>query len=163
MFLLLLILFIAVPVAELMLLIRIGQAIDLLPTLTVVILTGVIGAALARHQGLRTLSRINEAAVRGEMPTEELLDGLMILVAAVVLVTPGVMTDALGFALLVPPIRTLLRRKVAAYFKKRMVIMTSDGAFPTAAEDDPFTDATSDDVIDVDVRVIPKDDPQDSA
>lgn len=157
----LLILFTAVPVAELMLLIRIGQAIDLLPTLAIVILTGVIGAALARHQGLRTLGRINEATARGEMPTQELLDGLMILVAAVVLVTPGVMTDAVGFALLIPPIRTLLRRKVAAYFKKRMVIMAPGGEFTPGSAAGPFKHATSDDIIDVDARVIPKDDPAD--
>ncbi|MHC4064737.1 MAG: FxsA family protein [Planctomycetota bacterium] len=122
MFVRLLLLFTVLPLVELALLIRIGQAIEVGPTVGLVILTGLVGAALARHQGLRTLRRIQQNLAQGVVPTTELVNGLLILVAGLVLVTPGVITDAVGFALLVPPARNLIRRRLVEYFKKRAVI-----------------------------------------
>ena len=139
MFLRLLLLFTVLPLLELALLVKIGRAIHVGPTLALVIVTGVVGASLAKHQGLRTLRRIQADLAQGRMPTTELVNGLMILVAGAVLITPGVVTDAFGFALLIPPIRALLRRWVVAYFKKRTVAtFESSGAY--AAKNDDFID-----------------------
>lgn len=137
-FLRLLVLFTVLPVLELALLIKIGRLIDVGPTIGLVVVTGVVGAALARHQGLRTLRRIQEDLAHGQMPATELVNGLMILVAGAVLITPGVITDAVGFALLIPPIRSLLRKRVVSYFKKRAVI-TFDSSV-AAPSDDGFID-----------------------
>ncbi len=132
-------LFTILPVLELALLIKIGRAIAVGPTIGLVIVTGVVGAALAKHQGLRTLRRIQEDLAQGRMPTTELVNGLMILVAGAVLITPGIITDAFGFALLIPPIRALLRRRVVTYFKKHAVVTFQSSVGP-AAGDDGFID-----------------------
>lgn len=113
MFVKLLVLFVVVPLIELALLIRIGQSIGLLTTVAIVVLTGVVGAALARREGLRTVWQIRTELAAGRFPVGRLLDGLMILVAGGLLLTPGILTDAVGLALLVPGTRNLLRDRVA--------------------------------------------------
>ena len=150
MFLKLLLLFTVVPILELALLIRIGRAIHVGPTVALVILTGVVGAALARHQGLRVLARIHEHLARGTMPATEMVEGLMILLAAAVLITPGVITDCFGLVLLIPPARAFVRKAAIAYFKKRLVIVEPppDAASPAGndfidVEARDATDATS--------------------
>lgn len=105
----LLLLFIIVPAIELMLLIQMGQWIGTLPTLALIVVTGMVGAYLARQQGLRVFMRVQQDVQGGQMPGEALLDGAMILVAGAVLMTPGVLTDVFGFLLLIPTTRTLLR------------------------------------------------------
>jgi len=139
MFLLLVLLFIVLPVVELALLIRIGEAIDWGPTIALVVLTGVIGAALAKHQGLRTLARIQESLGRGVIPAREMMDGMMILIAGAVLITPGVITDAFGFLLLIPPARAPVRNALAGFLKKRMVVVPPPQD-TTSAADDEFID-----------------------
>lgn len=106
----LLLLFTVVPLVEFSLLWEISKHITLLGTVLLVIATGVLGASLARWQGVRTLWRIREETAQGRMPGDALLDGVLILVAGAVLITPGVLTDALGFALLIPPLRALVKR-----------------------------------------------------
>ncbi|MCK4658621.1 MAG: FxsA family protein [Phycisphaerae bacterium] len=139
MFLKLLLLFTLIPLLELALLIKIGGAIHVGPTIALIVLSGVVGAALARHQGFKTMARIQESLARGVMPTKEMVDGLMILVAAVVLITPGVITDAFGFVLLIPPARARVRKAVTNYIKKRIVLIQppQDSASPV---DDGFID-----------------------
>jgi UPF0716 protein FxsA len=132
----LLLLFTVLPVVELMLLIEIGRAIDVGPTIALVLLTGAVGAALARHQGLRTLRRIREDLAQGVMPAAELVNGLMILLAGAALVTPGVITDAVGFALLIPPVRALVRRRLAERFERRITVLHPPTAGPTGGEQD---------------------------
>ena len=102
MFIRLLILFTVVPLVELALLIKLGNLIGLWPTILIVIATGVLGAALARSQGTRTVGAIRAELAQGRAPTESLINGLLILVGGVVLLTPGLLTDLLGFSLLVP-------------------------------------------------------------
>ena len=119
----LLLLFTVVPMVELLLLLRIGQRIGAEYTVLLILATGAIGATLARYQGLRTWRRIQDQVAHGEMPTKELLNGLMILVAGALLVTPGVITDGIGFLLLLPPTRALLRRYLSRYYKSQLVIM----------------------------------------
>ncbi len=107
----LLLFFIVLPAVELALLLEIGRRIGTLETLGLIVVTGAVGAAMARSQGLRVLSRVREEISAGAMPASSLLDGVLILVAAALLVTPGVLTDAFGFLCLVPGFRTLLKRE----------------------------------------------------
>ncbi len=114
----LLLLFIALPAIELALLIEIGRRIGTFETLALIVVTGVIGASLARHQGLQAFSRVQEQLGRGEMPADSLIDGLLILVASALLVTPGVVTDAFGFLCLVPAFRRVVKRELVRRFER---------------------------------------------
>jgi len=110
----LLLAFLAVPLIEIGLFITVGGAIGLFPTLGIVILTAIIGSALVRSQGGQVLQRIRTSIDRLQDPTSDLADGAMILFSGALLLTPGFFTDAVGFALLVPPVRAAIRRYVAA-------------------------------------------------
>ncbi len=105
----LLLLFIIVPAVELILLIQMGQWIGTLPTVGLIVVTGIVGAYLTRQQGLQVVRRVQQEVQNGQMPGEALLEGAMILVAGAVLMTPGVLTDALGLLLLIPQSRKLFR------------------------------------------------------
>jgi UPF0716 protein FxsA len=122
MFLRLLLLFTLVPLVELYLLIEIGGAIGVAPTIAIVIVTGVIGAALARWQGLGVLRRVQDDLAAGRPPTDALIDGLLIFVAGAVLLTPGLITDTLGFLLLVPAGRAAVRKLVSAAVSRNLVV-----------------------------------------
>jgi UPF0716 protein FxsA len=106
-------LFVIVPLVELALLIRLGQWIGLLPTVALVVITGIVGAALARREGLRTFLAMQADLRGGRFPVGRLLDGVLILVAGGLLLTPGILTDILGFALLVPGSRGWFKQRVA--------------------------------------------------
>jgi UPF0716 protein FxsA len=116
-------LFLVVPVVELVLLIEVGRAIGTVPTLALIVATGVIGATLARHQGLAVISRLRREVGAGHLPADALLDGVLILVAGAFLVTPGVLTDAVGFLLLIPLTRVGLKR----YLKRRFENAVKEG------------------------------------
>jgi UPF0716 protein FxsA len=122
MFLRLLALFTLVPLVELYLLIEIGGAIGVAPTIAIVIVTGVLGAALARWQGLGVLRRLQDDLAAGRPPTDALIDGLLIFVAGAVLLTPGLITDALGLLLLVPAGRAVVRKLVSAAVARNLVV-----------------------------------------
>jgi UPF0716 protein FxsA len=124
MLLYLFLLFTLVPLVELWLLFRIAQETSLLFTIALVLTTGIVGAALARWQGWRTMARIQGELNANRMPADAMVDGLLILVAGLLLVTPGVMTDAVGFALLVPPLRTLVKRAAKAWFRRNFRVET---------------------------------------
>ena len=108
--------FTLIPVSEIYILITIGGQIGILPSIALVILTGIVGASLARSQGLQTLGRIRDSFQQGLVPGEELLNALLIAIAGVVLLTPGFLTDAAGLFLLIPATRTLCRE----WLKRRM-------------------------------------------
>jgi UPF0716 protein FxsA len=110
----LILLFVAVPIIEIALFIQVGDAIGLWPTLAIVVLTAIAGTALMRAQGIMTLKRLQSSMAEGRNPTDPIAQGAMILVAGVLLLTPGFFTDAVGFALLLPPVRILLIRWIAA-------------------------------------------------
>lgn len=111
---LLLILFLAVPLAEVYVLIEVGSQVGALATIGLVVLTAVVGAALMRAQGLATLLRARAAMARGEAPALEMLEGAVILIAGAFLLTPGFLTDVAGFACLVPSLRQRLVLTAAA-------------------------------------------------
>lgn len=116
----LLLLFIVVPAVELYLLIRMGQWIGPLPTVGLIVVTGIIGAYLTRQQGLQIWRRVQDEMQSGQIPGGALLEGAMILVAGAVLMTPGILTDALGFLLLIPPSRKLISGLVGRQIKRMM-------------------------------------------
>lgn len=116
----LLLLFVLVPLAELAILVRVGQAVGLWPTLALVASTGIAGAALARAQGLRAVRRLQTELAAGRVPGGAVLDGLGVLVGGAFLLTPGILTDVAGFLLLVPATRRWLRRRVETSLKRRI-------------------------------------------
>jgi UPF0716 protein FxsA len=105
-------LFIAVPIIEIALFIQAGQLIGVLPTIALTIGTAIAGSFLMRVQGFKALNRFTEAAAKGEMPVTPVIDGIGILMAGVLLLTPGLLTDALGLLLFIPPVRRGVMRWV---------------------------------------------------
>lgn len=103
-------LFIVVPIAELYVIIQVGQAIGIIPTLILLLVDGFLGAALARSQGRAAWRRFNEANAAGRVPGKEVFDGAAIVFGGALLLSPGFITDFLGLLLLLPPTRALLRR-----------------------------------------------------
>ena len=101
--------FTIIPIIEIYLLIEIGSMFGVLTAVTLVILTGFLGAFLARMQGLQTLYRIQDSLREGRMPSGELLDALLIVIAGLVLLTPGFLTDSAGFLLLIPATRNSIK------------------------------------------------------
>ena len=114
----LLLLFIAVPAVELILLIEIGQRIGPLATIGLIMGTGIVGASLARQQGVSTIARLRRDLEGGRLPAEPIVDGVLILVAGAVLITPGVLTDLFGFLLLIPACRRLVKRSLKRRFER---------------------------------------------
>ncbi len=106
----LLLLFLLIPTVELALLIEVGSRIGTMPTLALIAITGVLGAFLARSQGLSVLRHMQSEVASGHLPAATLVDGGIILLAGAVLITPGFLTDAVGFLCLVPAFRKLIRR-----------------------------------------------------
>ncbi len=120
MFIKLIILFTLIPVIEIYVLISAGQQIGVLPTIGLIILTGIAGAALARSQGFALLNRIQNELSQGRLPQEELIDGAMILTGGLLLLTPGFCTDLFGFFLLTPVTRQLLKGSIRNWLQNRI-------------------------------------------
>ncbi len=119
MFLRLFLLFTLIPLVELYLLLKIGSIIGAVNTILLVVVTGVLGAYLAQLEGLRTLEKIRLLTARGEIPGDPLIDAMLILVAGFVLITPGVLTDLLGFLMLIPATRAAFRKWVKERMESR--------------------------------------------
>jgi len=113
-----LLLFILMPIIEIAVLLRVGAAIGWLSALAVVILTAIIGTLMLRQQGLTTLSRAQQRLAGGEMPAEQLLEGVFLMFGGALLLTPGFVTDAMGFLCLVP----VSRQAMIRYIKSRSLV-----------------------------------------
>lgn len=124
---------IVVPIVEIALFIRVGGWLGLLPTIAIVIVTAVAGGIMLRRQGLQTLAALQAQVQRGADPSPLLLEGAMLLVGGVLLLTPGFFTDALGLALLVPPLRARLAAAAVPLIASRVV--TVGGGFPRRRSD----------------------------
>jgi UPF0716 protein FxsA len=116
----LILLFTVLPLIELYLLIQVGKYLGASPTIMIVLITGVIGGLLARSQGLSVQRQIRMDLQNGIIPTDSLIDGLFILIAGALLITPGMITDVFGFFLMVPGFRGWLKKKLKDYFKRRL-------------------------------------------
>jgi len=117
----LILLFILVPIVELALLIQLGRWIGLWPTLGLIVVTGILGAALASREGLRAWRAFQIDVYQGRIPGRPILDGLSIFVGGALLLTPGLLTDLLGFTLLARPSRRWLQDRLAARFAGKLV------------------------------------------
>ena len=113
-------LFVGLPLIELWVLLVVGIRIGWLPTIFLVVVTGVIGASLARAQGLQTIAAIQRDMASGIMPAPRLMDGVMILLAGAMLITPGILTDGMGFLLLVPATRQMIRNYLRIKLEKKL-------------------------------------------
>jgi len=119
-------LFIVTPVVEMALLIELGKRIGTLQTIGIIVLTGIIGASLAKSQGTRIVRNIKESMSNGEMPHDHLIEGILILIGGALLITPGILTDAAGFMLVIPWTRRLVRDRLKTYFMGRIERMHID-------------------------------------
>jgi UPF0716 protein FxsA len=120
---LLALLFIVVPLAELYVILQVGQAIGVLDTLVLLIVISVVGAWLAKREGLGVLRRIQRSIEAGRVPGTELIDGFLILLAGALMLTPGFVTDCLAILLLLPPVRVVVRRQLRRRFARRIEIL----------------------------------------
>ena len=117
----LLLLFFIIPVVEMYLLIEVAQQIEVLPTVFLVMLTAVIGVAMLRQQGFSTLTRGISRMNQGELPAMEMFEGILLAVAGAFLITPGFLTDSIGFMLTFGPTRQVFARFLLHRFKFRSV------------------------------------------
>jgi len=116
----LVIVFLLVPLAELAVLIAVGQWLGLVPTLVLLLAVSLVGAWLAKREGLAAWRRFQQALAEGRMPTVEVADGAMVLLAGALLLTPGFLSDVVGVLLLLPPTRALARRQVPRLVERRL-------------------------------------------
>src|SRR3954466_14998259 len=120
--LVLILLFIVLPIAELYVIIQVGGAIGVLPTLGLLILDSILGAWLWRSQGRVAWERFNRALAEGRVPARETFDGAMIILGGALLLPPGFITDVVGFCLRTPPTRALLRGLVTRLARRRVAV-----------------------------------------
>jgi UPF0716 protein FxsA len=120
---LLVILFIVVPIAELYVIIQVGEAIGVLPTLAILVADALLGSLLLRQQGRSAWRRFNAAIAEGRFPGREAADGVMVAVGGTLLLTPGFITDIFGLLLLIPPTRALIRRGLFRVIGRRFVVL----------------------------------------
>ncbi|MEL7207564.1 MAG: FxsA family protein [Actinomycetota bacterium] len=144
MFPLLVVLFVLLPLAELWVIVAVADSVGIGPTLLLLLAISFAGAWMVRSQGWGALRRVQDVLGRGSLPTTELVDGALIILAGALLLTPGFITDGVGFALLIPPSRAVVRKLLAARFKDRVKIMTDVSGGRSPGRDG--------DVVDVDGR-----------
>jgi UPF0716 protein FxsA len=121
---LLVLLFIVVPIVELYLIIQVGGAIGVIPTLAILIGDALLGSFLLRHQGRAAWVRFNRALAENRIPTREVLDGVLVIFGGAFLLTPGFLTDIVGLVLLIPPTRALVRGGLGRVMKGRLSVGT---------------------------------------
>jgi len=114
-------LFVVVPLVEMIVLIKVGGVIGAIPTVALVCLTAFVGVSLIRAQGFSTLQRAQSKMQHGEMPAQEMVDGICLAVGGAMLLTPGFLTDAMGFLLLIPG----LRKRLLALFVRNLSFRAS--------------------------------------
>jgi len=129
----LLLLFIIVPLVELAIFMALADTISIPVTIMIIIVTGALGAYLAKQQGARALGNFQKSLGSGQLPHVEATDGILILIAGAVLLTPGFLTDAVGFALMLPQVRGVIRGKLATYLKRNIQIRGVN-PMPTTAQ-----------------------------
>jgi len=140
MFGLLLLAFVAVPIIEIYLIIQVGSAIGGWETIGLLILISVVGAWLVRHEGFSILAKVQGSLSQGSVPTNAIIDGMLVLLAGALMLTPGFLTDGIGLVLLLPPSRTVVRNLVKRRFAGRVTV--GGGAYGGSFTGFGRTDAT---------------------
>ncbi len=125
--------FIVIPLVEFILLMQLASKTGIWTTIAIVVFTGMLGSWLARREGVIAWTRFQEALAQNRMPSREIQDGLMIVFAAALLLTPGLLTDTFGFALLIPPSRNFLRTHVLSRFFRGFKVQVVGGGSPYSA------------------------------
>ena len=148
-------LFILVPIAELAVIIQVGQAIGVWWTIALLIVDSILGSLLMRSQGRAAWRRFNEALQAGRVPAREVADGVLVIFGGALLLTPGFLSDIFGLLFLLPPTRAVIRRVFLRQAMKRITVSMAGAAMPRGAFGAPGR-ARSDDVegtaVDVDPR-----------
>jgi UPF0716 protein FxsA len=134
---LLVVLFIVVPIAELFVIIQVGQLIGVVPTLVLLLADAVLGSMLLKHEGRGAWRRFNEALAQRRFPGREVADGVLIVIGGTLLLTPGFLTDILGLFLLLPPTRALARRLLRRVTIGRFAVVSMGGPGPGRAGPGP--------------------------
>lgn len=124
------VLFTLVPIVELTILIALGRTMGWLPTALLILGTGVLGATLAKLEGLRVWMSVRREFSMGRFPADSMLDGLLILIGGALLIAPGLITDIVGFSTLIPPIRAVYRRAIKSRFAGSVRFMGMPGTGP---------------------------------
>jgi UPF0716 protein FxsA len=133
--------FVVMPIVEIAVFIQAGELIGLWPTIAIVVLTAILGTSLMRVQGLQTLAKAQQELDQGEMPLGPLFDGVCILIAGILLLTPGFVTDTMGFLLLIPPLRRVIGAGLILKMMKSGKMRMSFGAGASGRgyrQNDPF-------------------------
>lgn len=120
--LLLLMVFVAVPIAELAVIVEVGKTIGTLPTIAILVLDSIVGSWLLRSQGRSAWRRFTQALSSNRVPAGEILDGALVIFGGAFLITPGFITDVIGLLLLLPPTRAVVRRALVGYFSRRFLV-----------------------------------------
>ena len=121
------VLFVVVPFVELFVLIQVGQSIGALPTIAILVVVSILGATLVKREGLGVLRRAQARVQAHQVPGQELVDGVLIMFAGALLITPGFLTDVFGIALLIPPLRAMFRGSLVSWLSRRAEISVSRG------------------------------------
>jgi UPF0716 protein FxsA len=138
---LLIVLFIVVPIAELYVIVQVGEAIGLWPTLALLLADALLGSFLLKHQGRGAWRRFNEALAQRRFPGKEVVDGLLIVVGGTLLLAPGFITDIFGLILLIPPTRAIVRGLLRRFTIGRFLVVGLPGAGgPRPSADRPSRD-----------------------
>lgn len=124
------VLFLMLPIIELYIIVQVAGSMGVLNTIGLLIVVSVVGAWLVRRQGLGVLGRVQAQLAEGRLPGKELVDGLLILFAGALMLTPGFLTDALGLSLLLPPTRVLIRTVLMRRFRGRVVLGSGSSGGP---------------------------------
>ncbi|UTV27565.1 FxsA family protein [Photobacterium atrarenae] len=153
MFPVLLFLFIVVPIIEIALFVQVGGFLGLWPTIALVLITAIVGASLVRSQGIATLMSVQQRLQQGELPAQQIVEGVMLAVSGVLLLTPGFMTDALGMLVLLPAPRAMLAKQLMSKVKVQSMGSGFGAGFgggqgfqdqgPFERQDDPFNSRSS--------------------
>jgi UPF0716 protein FxsA len=118
----LVVIFIVVPIAELYVIIKVGEAIGTGPTIALLLVDALVGSMLLRHQGRAAWIRFNRALAEGRVPHKEVFDGVLVIMGGALLITPGFLTDIIGLILLIPPTRALIRAMSGRFVRRRLAL-----------------------------------------
>lgn len=158
----LIVLFTTVPVVELLLIIQIhglaegylGQSQAMIFTITTIFLTGIAGAAIAKNQGFQILRKTQDSLSRGVVPGEALIEGVLVILGGILLLTPGYLSDIIGFALILPLSRPLIAKRLGAWLQEKLAngsiqVATDAHGFSSPSHPQPKKRRKPADVIDI--------------